>query len=148
VATPPGPASKEPINLGALSLVVTPGWTKQDAAAGGDDVKLALSGPEVGGSALVFIVSVQTVVVGTDLATFATSVAKAWPQATVGASKTVKLAGVDARYFIMTENGKAFLSYCMIKGDKGITLTAVAPAEAVEDAQKALAPLYESVKLL
>jgi hypothetical protein len=148
VAVPPGPAAGEPVSLGALSLVIAPGWTKQEGAEMGEDVKLVLGGPQVGGSALVFIVSVQPVAAGTNLLAYAASVAKEWPQGIAGDSKTVKLAGTDARYLVLTSDGKAFLSYCLVRGGQGITLTAVAPAAAVDEAEKALAPLYDSVKLL
>ena len=146
-ATPPGPAAVQPLTLGALSLVVAPGWNKQEGVEEGEDVKLVLGGPEVGGSPLVFIVSVQTLAAGTNLQTFATSVSQSWLQGTLGVNKTVKLAGADARYLVMTSDGKAFLCYALIHGNQGITLTAVAPAGSVDDAQKALAPLYASVKL-
>jgi hypothetical protein len=146
-APPPGPTAAEPINLGALSLVIAPGWAKQEGVEEGDNVKLVLGGPEVGGAALVFLVSVQPLAAGTNLATYAANVAKGWPEGTLGDNQPAQLAGADARHLVITSKGKALLIYCLVRGDQGITLTAVVPTGAVDEAQKALAPLYDSVKL-
>ena len=39
-------AAADALNLGALSLVVAPGWNKQEGVEEGEDVKLVLGGPE------------------------------------------------------------------------------------------------------
>jgi hypothetical protein len=145
---PPGPGAAEAVNLGALSLVIPPGWTQaEEMTEREDDVKLVLRGPVVAGTALLLTVSVEPLEGQVPLADFVRSVANRWPQATFGDLKTVKLGEAEARYLIMTNQGEAYLSYCVVRNGKGITLTAVAPASGVEEAQKALTPLLGSVKV-
>ena len=147
-ATPPGPEAAAPLDLGVLSLALPEGWTQADVVPEGDEnLKLVLNGPQAGGQALVFTVEVEPVPAQTALADFVGGIIDRWHQATLSQGRDAKVGGKDARFLGMTKDGKAYLIYCLIQGDKGIILTTATPAAAVEDAQKALEPLLASVKV-
>lgn len=147
-SAPPGPASPERLHLGGISLVLPPGWSRaEDLGDLGANVLLVLSGPRVGGEELVFTVSAEPLAAGTSLADFAAAVARRWPDATLGESKSVQLAGVGARYFVASSATTAYLNYCLLRGDKGVTLTCVGPPGAVEETQQALQPLLDSLQV-
>ncbi len=145
---PPGPATPERLHLGGMSLVLPPGWSRaEDLGDLGTNVLLVLTGPEVGGQELVFTVSAEPLAPGTSLADFAASVARRWPDATLGEGKSVQLAGVGARYFVASSPTAAYLNYCLLRDDKGITFTCVGPPGAIEETQQALQPLLDSLQM-
>ncbi|HEY3397815.1 MAG TPA: discoidin domain-containing protein [Armatimonadota bacterium] len=153
VVTPPAPVTPPPppvtrVSAGAVSLALLPGWTQ--APDGGDvedNVKLMLTGPAAGGEPMVLTVAVELVAAKTTLDSFTALVTERWPGATIVPSAPGKLAGAESRYLVLTADGKVYFSYCLLSGTQGITLTAVAPAAAREEAAKLLQPLWDSVKV-
>ncbi len=146
-ATPAGPEVATPLDLGALSLILPPDWSQAEGIIeGSEHLKLVLNGPEVGGAPLVFTVEEETLAGQVALTDFVSVVADRWRQATPNRGQAAKLGGAEAWYLEMVKEGQAYLMHCIVKDGKGIVLTAVAPATAVDDAQKALGPLLASVK--
>jgi len=145
---PPGPASSERLHVGGLSLVLPPGWKRAEDLDGlGTNVLLVLAGPEVGGQELIFTVSAEPLTPGISLADFAAAVARRWPDATLGEGKSVQLAGVGARYFVASSPATAYLNYCLLHENKGITVTCAGPVGAVEEVQQALQPLLDTLQV-
>jgi hypothetical protein len=145
---PPGPTAATPLNLGVLSLEAPPGWTPtEDILGGSDNLRLILSGPEVGGAPLIFTVEDEPLPADANLAAFVDLVVHRWPGATLQRSRALSLGGGQARQLEFVQGGQAYLLYCLVTQGRGVVLTAVAPAEALDQVQPALEPLLASVKL-